>query len=54
MAFTVAGIVVIGTILEKQRFPLREWFRARIASIEHNGVWQRRIRPLILRMLPAR
>ncbi|SDA18622.1 Peptidoglycan/LPS O-acetylase OafA/YrhL, contains acyltransferase and SGNH-hydrolase domains [Nitrosospira sp. Nsp18] len=53
MATTCMSIIVIGTILEKQRFPLRKWIQARIASIERSPVWQRRILPLILKALPA-
>jgi peptidoglycan/LPS O-acetylase OafA/YrhL len=53
MATTCMSIIVIGTILEKQRFPLRKWIQARIAGIERSAVWQRRILPLILKALPA-
>lgn len=53
MVSACMSIVVIGTILEKQRFPLRKWIQARIASIEQSAVWQRRILPLILKALPA-
>ncbi len=53
MATTCMSIIIIGTILEKQRFPLRNWIRTRIGSIERSAVWQRRILPLILKALPA-
>lgn len=53
MASACMSIVVIGTILEKQRFPLRKWIQARFTSIERSAVWQRRILPFILKALPA-